>query len=52
VLDLRLICTHTDDYAAISPIEPSVIGGKKIADSIVRSLTSAPETFPGIRIFV
>jgi len=36
VLDLRLICDRDEDYA--NPIEPSSIGGAKIADAIVRLL--------------
>lgn len=34
VLDLRLICTETADYAPSSPIEPSAQGGRKIAAAI------------------
>jgi hypothetical protein len=34
VLDLRLICDRDEDYA--NPIEPSSLGGAKIADAIVR----------------
>lgn len=34
VLDLRLIFTRPEDYA--NPIEPSVIGGAKLADAICR----------------
>jgi lysophospholipase L1-like esterase len=34
VLDLRLVCTEADDYAASSPIEPSARGGRKIASAI------------------
>lgn len=37
-LDLRVICNHADDYSPLSPIEPSVIGGAKIADAICRML--------------
>ena len=37
VIDLRLVCDDDADYA--NPIEPSVRGGAKIADAIVRSLT-------------
>jgi hypothetical protein len=36
VLDLRLICPQDDDYA--NPIEPSVKGGRKIADAILALL--------------
>ena len=31
VIDLRLVCAAAADYSAISPIEPSVQGGAKIA---------------------
>jgi hypothetical protein len=34
VLDLRLICDRDEDYA--NPIEPSSLGGGKIAEAIVR----------------
>ncbi len=34
VIDLRLVCNHDADYA--NPIEPSVIGGEKIAAAIKR----------------
>jgi hypothetical protein len=33
LIDLRAICTEVGDYA--NPIEPSVRGGKKIAQAIV-----------------
>jgi len=36
VLDLRLVCDHPDDYAAVSPIEPSGSGGEKIAAAIAQ----------------
>jgi hypothetical protein len=39
LIDLRVICTQPEDYSAISPIEPSVIGGAKIADAICRFVT-------------
>ncbi|MDJ0703077.1 MAG: SGNH/GDSL hydrolase family protein [Leptolyngbyaceae cyanobacterium MO_188.B28] len=38
LLDLRLVCSEPEDYAAVSPIEPSVQGGKKIAACIVQIL--------------
>lgn len=38
VIELRLVCTAPTDYA--NPIEPSVVGGAKIARSIARSLES------------
>ena len=36
VLDLRLVCDHPDDYAAVSPIEPSSAGGARIAAAIAQ----------------
>lgn len=38
VIDLRRICTEDADYA--NPIEPSVRGGAKIADAVVRVVTT------------
>lgn len=38
VLDLRLVCSQPEDYA--NPIEPSAIGGAKIAAGIVRIMTT------------
>lgn len=34
VLDLRRVCTAPQDYAACSPIEPSALGGQKIAQAL------------------
>ena len=34
VLDLRLVCMDSADYAASSPIEPSALGAAKIAGAI------------------
>jgi hypothetical protein len=34
LIDLRLICDRDEDYA--NPIEPSVIGGEKIAAVIAK----------------
>jgi hypothetical protein len=42
VLDLRAICDDPHDYAAMSPIEPSVIGGKKIASALERLTAEGP----------
>lgn len=36
LIDLRVLCNHATDYSAISPIEPSVLGGAKIARAIAR----------------
>jgi hypothetical protein len=33
VIDLRTICTEREDY--FNPIEPSAIGGEKIAKAII-----------------
>ncbi len=38
LIDLRLVCDDRGDYSAISPIEPSVQGGQKIAAAIVRAV--------------
>lgn len=40
VIDLRILCTSARDYSALSPIEPSAVGGDKIARAIVAALTS------------
>lgn len=40
VLDLRLICDEDRAYSSISPIEPSEIGGSKIARAIALILRS------------
>jgi lysophospholipase L1-like esterase len=37
LVDLRLICNAPDDYA--NPIEPSVVGGDKIAAAIVQTIS-------------
>jgi len=37
-IDLRLVCALAEDYA--NPIEPSAIGGKKIARAIWRTISS------------
>lgn len=34
VIDLRLLCIQPSDYSPLSPIEPSVTGGAKIARTI------------------
>ncbi len=37
VIDLRLVCSEPEDYA--NPIEPSSIGGEKIAAAVLRAAT-------------
>lgn len=48
VLDLRFVCTESRDYSSLSPIEPSEIGGFKIARRLQKILLdhdfSRPET--------
>ena len=47
VIDLRSVCTEAEDYSAISPIEPSSQGGRKIARRLVCYLTKQlPVTSP------
>lgn len=46
MLDLRLICTESTDYAEISPIEPSASGGEKIAEAIHRAIFDAESGCP------
>jgi len=40
VLDLRLLCNDAADYSELSPIEPSAIGGAKIANLIAQVVTT------------
>jgi hypothetical protein len=42
VIDLRLVCTAPRDYA--NPIEPSSVGGEKIA-RVIATLVTAPDAF-------
>jgi hypothetical protein len=42
LVDLRLICTEPTDYSRRSPIEPSSIGGAKIAAAITRVIQQHP----------
>jgi len=47
-VDLRLVCASAEDYA--NPIEPSAIGGKKIAREIWRTISSGGHpTIPPLR---
>ncbi len=39
ILDLRAICTQESDYSESSPIEPSSVGGNKIALAIASAIT-------------
>jgi hypothetical protein len=49
VIDLRSACKEAADYA--NPIEPSSIGGEKIAQLIVASVTKPDDQRHGTRIF-
>jgi hypothetical protein len=40
VIDLRLVCDRRADYSHVSPIEPSVVGGAKIARVIAEVVTT------------
>jgi GDSL-like Lipase/Acylhydrolase family len=49
VVDLRCICSSTADYA--NPIEPSSVGGAKIADALVRAVTAEAHAGRGAQIY-
>lgn len=40
VIDLRLVCDRSADYSHVSPIEPSMVGGAKIARVIAEMATT------------
>ena len=48
VIELRDVCRLPEDYA--NPIEPSVIGGSKIALAIARAVNEEPSQFKGARV--
>ena len=50
VVDLRLICNESSDYARSSPIEPSVAGGGKIARAISRAINAMRAHDQGVSI--
>ena len=52
VVDLRFVCPEPSDYAAVSPIEPSVAGGRKIASAVARAVTEYDSSVPGTRVVV
>jgi len=39
LIDLRVICNEVTDYSTVSPIEPSMAGGQKIARAIATVMT-------------
>ena len=40
VLDLRVLCNKPSDYSPLSPIEPSHLGGQKVAEALARIVTT------------
>jgi hypothetical protein len=52
LIDLRVICTVVDDFSPLSPIEPSVVGGAKIADAICRIVATHDFAKPGCAVYV
>ena len=50
VIDLRYVCSSPADYA--NPIEPSSVGGAKIARAIVNVVTSDSAAQPGARVVI
>ena len=50
VIDLRLVCVTAEDYA--NPIEPSSVGGEKIARVIVGLVCGSNRTAPATRIVI
>src|SRR5215475_668734 len=50
IIDLRLVCALPEDYA--NPIEPSSVGGAKIARCIVSSVAASQMERSGSRILI
>jgi hypothetical protein len=50
MIDLRFVCSLPDDYA--NPIEPSSIGGAKIARTIVALASAGPAGNAGARVVI
>ncbi len=51
VIDLRLICSESSDYAKSSPIEPSAWGGDKIARAVGRVVAGHDFGNGGCRVY-
>jgi lysophospholipase L1-like esterase len=51
LLDLRLVCDAPGDYAAVSPIEPSAQGGRKIAAAIAQLIREQDPAAPRTVVF-
>lgn len=52
VVDLRLVCSAAEDYSALSPIEPSAVGGGKIADTLAHVLQNHDFTSTHTSVYV
>ena len=50
LIDLRLVCTESADYA--NPIEPSVAGGAKIAAAVARYVRAVTKRSEATRVFL
>jgi len=50
IIDLRFVCSSTADYA--NPIEPSSVGGAKIARAIVNLVTTMHAENTGARVVI
>jgi len=52
VVDLRLVCSDAEDYSELSPIEPSSVGGAKIAIAISNVLQNHDFTSNRTAVYV
>jgi lysophospholipase L1-like esterase len=52
VIDLRLICDRPEDYSHVSRIEPSAVGGAKIARAIAELVASHNFGHPRSTVYV
>jgi len=52
IIDLRLVCTERTDYSELSPIEPSQLGGAKIAAVVRNVLMDLNTSNNVIRVYV
>ena len=50
VIDLRFVCTSITEYA--NPIEPSSVGGAKIAGAILSLASPSPGPIPRAQVFI
>jgi hypothetical protein len=51
VIDLRLLCAHPSDYSHVSSIEPSAVGGAKIARTIAEVVTKHDFSMRGCVVY-